>query len=89
MEILSVRDYRNNLAASFDRADYGERVIIRRKNSLYALVNIGNDDVTLSAAQERKIDCLAESINRSWRQVKEIESGNIPGKPALSFLDEL
>ena len=34
MEALSVSDYRNNLAASFDRADEGERVLIRRKNSL-------------------------------------------------------
>ena len=32
MEALSVSDYRNNLAASFDRADEGERVLIRRKN---------------------------------------------------------
>ena len=41
MEALSVSDYRNNLAASFDRADEGERVLIRRKNSLYALVSVG------------------------------------------------
>ncbi|WP_438638953.1 hypothetical protein [Muribaculum intestinale] len=40
MEALNqVSDYRNNLAASFDRADEGERVLIRRKNSLYALVS--------------------------------------------------
>lgn len=31
MEVLSVRDYRNNLSASFDRAAEGERVLIRRK----------------------------------------------------------
>ena len=48
MEALSVREYRNNLAESFDRASAGERVLIRRKNSLYALVSIGNEDVTLS-----------------------------------------
>ncbi len=29
MDVLSVRDYRNNLAASFSRADQGERVLIR------------------------------------------------------------
>ncbi len=32
MEALSVSDYRKNLAASFDRAEKGEQVLIRRKN---------------------------------------------------------
>mgnify|MGYP003376951869 CR=1 FL=1 len=31
MEALSVREYRNNLAASFTKADNGEQVLIRRK----------------------------------------------------------
>ena len=38
MEALSVREYRNNLAASFTKADNGEQVLIRRKNEIYALV---------------------------------------------------
>lgn len=45
MEALSVSDYRKKLAASFDRADEGERVIIRRKNSLYALVSLGREEL--------------------------------------------
>ena len=57
MEALSVSDYRNNLAASFDRADEGNEVLIRRKNSLYALVSVGREELTLSpkaaAAGER------------------------------------
>ena len=40
MEALSVRDYRNNMASSFARADKGERVLIRRKNHLYALTKV-------------------------------------------------
>lgn len=44
MDALSVRDYRNNLAASFSRADRGENVFIRRKNHIYALVSIGKED---------------------------------------------
>ena len=35
MEALSVREYRNNLAASFTKADNGEQVLIRRKNEIY------------------------------------------------------
>ncbi len=89
MKVLSVRDYRKNLAASFDRADEGERVIIRRKNVLYALVSIGEEDLTLSQQQQREVDELTESIRRSWRQVKDMESGKLPAKSAISFIDEL
>lgn len=56
MEALSVRDYRNNLAASFDRADHGERVLIRRKNHIYALVSVGPEDLTISPALQKRID---------------------------------
>ena len=74
MKVLSVRDNRNNLAKSFDRADDGERVLIRRNNTLYAVV---------------KMDEMAESIKRSWRQIKETETGTIPAKSATTFIDEL
>ena len=43
MEALSVREYRNNLAASFTKADNGEQVLIRRKNEIYALVKVGRE----------------------------------------------
>lgn len=56
MEALSVRDYRNNLAASFARADQGERVLIRRKNNIYALVSIGKEDLMLTPELEKRID---------------------------------
>lgn len=89
MDILSVRDYRNNLAASFDRASKGERVLIRRKNALYALVNIAGEDLALSPQKQQHIDELAESIRRSWEQVKQIEAGKLPAKSAIDFINEL
>lgn len=89
MEVLSVRDYRNNLSASFDRADEGERVVVRRKNTLYALVRIGSEDVSLSPQQQRQVDEMTESIRRSWKQVKQMEAGKIPVKSAMAFIDEL
>lgn len=89
MEVLSVREYRNNLAASFDRAAEGQQVIIRRKNELYALVSIGNEDVTFSRNKQHKINKLAESIRRSWNQIKQIQAGELPAKPAMSLIDEL
>ena len=89
MEALSVREYRNNLAASFDRAAEGERVIIRRKNKLYALVSLGKDQLVLNKEQQEKLDGLVASLRRSWEEVKQIETGIIESKSAMSFLDEL
>lgn len=68
MEALSVRDYRNNLAASFDRAAKGERVIIRRKNQIYALIRVGNEDLTITPALQKRID-EAEMACREGRCV--------------------
>lgn len=89
MEVLSVRDYRNNLAASFDRAAQGERVLIRWKNSLYALVSVGSEDVSLSPSKQRKVDELAEGIRHSWEQVKMMEKGKLPRRTIEDMLDDL
>lgn len=56
MEALSVRDYRNNLAASFARADNGETVLIRRKNQIYALVSVGREDLMVTPDLQTRID---------------------------------
>lgn len=56
MEALSVRDYRNNLAASFDRADRGECVLIRRKNQIYALMSMGHEELTITPALQKRIE---------------------------------
>lgn len=56
MEALSVSEYRNNLAASFAKADNGEQVLIRRKNEIYALVKIGREDLMLTPGMQARID---------------------------------
>ena len=89
MGILSVRDYRNNLASCFDRADEGECVLIRRKNAIYALVNVGSEDLTLSPQQQRRVEELAASVKRSWNEIKQVEAGEIQAKSAIAFIDEL
>ena len=40
MTELTVRDFRNQLGKSFDRAAAGEKVYIRRKDKLYTLVSV-------------------------------------------------
>ena len=86
MEALSVSDYRNNLAASFDRADEGNEVLIRRKNSLYALVSVGREELTLSPKQQRQVNQIKGG--------RETSSGGdgiraIPAKSAMDFINEL
>lgn len=56
MEALSVREYRNNLAASFVKADNGEQVLIRRKNEIYALVKVGREDLMITPELQARIN---------------------------------
>lgn len=77
MEALSVREYRNNLSASFTRAEQGEQVLIRRKNQIYALVNIGRADLMITPELQVRI-AEAEKACREGKCVtcstkKEIE----------------
>lgn len=62
MEALSVREYRNNLAASFTKADNGEQVLIRRKNEIYALVKVGREDLMITPELQVRIDKAREEI---------------------------
>ncbi|MDC1781450.1 hypothetical protein [Bacteroides uniformis] len=62
MEALSVREYRNNLAASFTKADNGEQVLIRRKNEIYALVKVGREDLMITPEVQARIDKAGEEI---------------------------
>lgn len=56
MEALSVREYRNNLSASFDRANNGETVLIKRKNQYYTLTCVGNEELMLTPELEQRIE---------------------------------
>jgi hypothetical protein len=68
MEPLSVREYRNKLAASFIKADQGAPVLIRRKNNLYALVSVGKENVVITPELQQRID-EAETACREGRCV--------------------
>lgn len=56
MEALSVREYRNNLAASFTKAGNGEQVLIRRKNEIFALVKVGREDLMITPELQARIN---------------------------------
>lgn len=56
MEALNIRDFRSNLANSFNRAEQGENVLIRRKNEIYALIRIGREDLMISPELQKSIN---------------------------------
>lgn len=83
MEALSARDYRNNLAASFTRADRGERVLIRRKNNIYALVNVGKENLMITPEIQSRID----EARAELREGKTLHFAD--AQSAIKWMDEL
>ena len=53
---MTVRDFRTNLAANFDRVDAGERILVRRRNKVYTIVPVEDDDLTITLELQAKID---------------------------------
>lgn len=56
MNTMTVRDFRTNLSANFDRVDAGERILIRRRNRVYTIVPVEDDDLTITSELQAKID---------------------------------
>ena len=56
MNTLTVRDFRNNMAATFERTDAGEDIFIRRGKKIYAIIPVKNDDLAISPSLQVKID---------------------------------
>ena len=76
METLSIKDCRNRMAASYDKAANAENVLIRRKNEIYALVKVGHEDLLLTKDLQKRID----DVHQAYQQGKCI---------TCSTLDEL
>ena len=56
MNTMTVRDFRTNLAANFDRVDAGERILVRRRNKVYTIVPVEDDDLTITLELQAQID---------------------------------
>lgn len=56
MNTMTVRDFRTNLSANFDRVDAGERILVRRRNRVYTIVAVEEDDLTITSELQAKID---------------------------------
>ena len=70
MSILTVADFRNQLAKYFDLVLAGEKVFIRRKNKLFTIITVddGEVDVTMTPELEEKI----EKARTEYREGKTI-----------------
>lgn len=56
MDTITVRDFRTNLSANFDRVDAGERILVRRRNRVYTIVPVEDDDLIITPELQAKID---------------------------------
>ena len=56
MNTMTVRDFRTNLSANFDRVDAGERILVRRHNRVYTIIPVEEDDLTITPELQAKID---------------------------------
>ena len=45
MTTVSIRDFRSNMADIFNRVDNNEKVVIRRRNKLYSIVEIKEENI--------------------------------------------
>ena len=68
MTQLTVRDFRSQMANTFDRVDAGEQVFIRRKNRLYAIIPVQGDELTITPELAAKI----EKARQGYREGKAI-----------------
>ena len=56
MTHLTVRDFRSQMATSFDKVDAGEQVFIRRKNQLYTIVPVKEEELSITPELAAKIE---------------------------------
>ena len=69
MEPLQVREFRQHLGGAFNRAQGGEKVLVRRKNDIYALIHVGREEMAVTPELQAKID----KAEQEYREGKCIE----------------
>lgn len=78
MNTMTVRDFRTNLSANFDRVDAGERILVRRRNKVYTIVPVEDDDLTITPELQAKIDkarqACKEGKTTTVRNLEELDA---------------
>ena len=77
MQIVRARDFRSNQTSILAKALRGESVLLTSRVGMFKIVPVTEED------------SLTTHICEGLQEVKRIESGEIPGKSARDFLNEL
>lgn len=80
MLIISSREFRQNQAEYFERADKGEQIIVQRgKNKAYILQPVSEDDMYFNAE-------MVARIKQSMQEIEDGKSVNISTSKEISDL---
>lgn len=82
MTTVSIRDFRSKMADFFNRVDNNEKVVIRRRNKLYAIVEIKEENIITPELQL--------SIDKARKEFAEGKTVSCKNQEELhAFLDSL
>ena len=56
MTTISIRDFRSRMADIFNRVDNKEKIIIRRRNKLYSIIEISEENLILPQELKTSIE---------------------------------
>ena len=68
MTTLTIRDFRSNLAASLDRVDKGEQILVRRGSKTYTIIVVDDGELEITPQLAAKI----EKARQEYREGKAI-----------------
>ena len=83
MTTLTIRDFRSNLAASLDRVDQGEQVLVRRGSKTYTIIVVEDGELEITPQLAAKI----EKARQEYRDGATLEFEN--ASAAQQWMDEL
>ena len=83
MTTLTIRDFRSQLAAAFDRVDQGDRVLVRRRNKIYTIVVVDDGELEITPQLAEKI----EKARQEYREGTALEFES--ASAAQQWMDEL
>ena len=83
MNTITVRDFRTNLSANFDRVDAGERILVRRRNRVYTIIPVDDDDMSITPELQAKID----KVRKEYQEGKTLHFES--AADAQKWMDEI
>ncbi len=75
MRIVTSREFRDNQKKYFDMVDKNEQVVVKRKNRVYKLVPVTDDDMLVDIPKEFRCDPyeISPSGDMFWADKRNVE----------------